>query len=198
MENLKTSLRSSARALSLTVISQQLVFQSLTGVLMVLAILIGFSFDSSLYLFSDIAMLISSCIFLFLLKGNLKEQNPQKGKVTLADFAKWFIIILGVNCFLSAIDTAFNLATGLSLTFPSESTTASPLLLLLTVGVFPAIAEELIFRGIVYRYLRRFGTVFAAFASSLIFGLIHLNVLQTLFAFCLGLVLCRAYEKSCR
>ena len=36
----------------------------------------------------------------------------------------------------------------------------------------------------------------AAFASSLLFGLIHLNVLQAIFAFALGLVLCYAYERS--
>lgn len=199
MDNIKIPLRRSGRTLGLVLFFHQLFFQTLSGALALLSIFAFLSFDASLYLFSDIAMLVSAVIFLvFYLvnRAHIREHTPRKGSMTLACFLKCVIIILGVNCLLSGLDTFFNLATGLSLTFPTESAEVNPILLLLTVGVFPAVMEELVFRGIIYRYLKRHGAVFAAFASSLLFGLIHLNILQALFAFCMGLVLCFAYEKT--
>ena len=51
------------------------------------------------------------------------------------------------------------------------------------------IAEELIFRGFVLRSLRPYGKLFAVFVSALLFGLFHGNLLQTPYAFLMGLVL---------
>lgn len=69
-------------------------------------------------------------------------------------------------------------------------------LVFLAVVVAP-IVEELVFRGVVYRYLKgvfspRAGMVF----SSLFFSLIHLNLLSFIPLFLLGMLLCRVYEKS--
>ena len=51
------------------------------------------------------------------------------------------------------------------------------------------IAEELLFRGLVLRSLRPFGKKFAIFGSAFLFGLFHGNLLQTPYAFLIGLVL---------
>lgn len=51
------------------------------------------------------------------------------------------------------------------------------------------IAEEILFRGFVLRSLRPFGKRFAIFGSALLFGLFHGNLLQTPYAFLVGLVL---------
>lgn len=51
------------------------------------------------------------------------------------------------------------------------------------------IAEELLFRGLVLRSLKPFGKRFAIFGSALLFAAFHGNLLQTPYAFLVGLVL---------
>ncbi|MGM9550453.1 MAG: lysostaphin resistance A-like protein [Faecousia sp.] len=51
------------------------------------------------------------------------------------------------------------------------------------------VAEELMFRGFVLRTLRPYGKRFAVFGSAFLFGLFHGNLLQTPYAFLMGLVL---------
>ncbi len=51
------------------------------------------------------------------------------------------------------------------------------------------IAEEILFRGYVLRTLQPFGKRFAIFCSAFLFGIFHGNLLQTPYAFLVGLVL---------
>lgn len=61
--------------------------------------------------------------------------------------------------------------------------------LLFTVLFIP-IAEELIFRGQIFTALRKIMPLWpAAFLSSLIFGIYHGNIIQGIYAFCLGLIM---------
>ena len=50
-------------------------------------------------------------------------------------------------------------------------------------------SEEILFRGLVLRSLQPYGKRFAIFGSALLFGLFHGNLLQTPYAFLMGLVL---------
>lgn len=59
----------------------------------------------------------------------------------------------------------------------------------LYTAVLAPIAEEILFRGYVLRTLRPFGKRFAVFGSAFLFGLFHGNLLQTPYAFLVGLVL---------
>ena len=59
----------------------------------------------------------------------------------------------------------------------------------LYASILAPIAEELLFRGYVLRTLRPFGKKFAVFASAFLFGLFHGNLLQTPYAFLMGLLL---------
>ena len=61
------------------------------------------------------------------------------------------------------------------------------ILYVICVVAAPAFIEEIIFRGIVMQSLRRFGDIFALVASSLIFGIFHLNLIQMPYAFIMGL-----------
>lgn len=56
------------------------------------------------------------------------------------------------------------------------------------LALVPAIFEELLFRKAILNYSKRFGNLFAVIFSSLLFGLIHMNLNQGIFAFILGLV----------
>ena len=58
-----------------------------------------------------------------------------------------------------------------------------------STAIAPAIFEEYAFRCCTLGVLRRYGKGFAVFAVSIIFGLIHANVIQFIFAFMVGLIL---------
>ena len=59
----------------------------------------------------------------------------------------------------------------------------------LYAGILAPVAEEILFRGLVQRTMLPFGKKFAILISSLTFGLFHGNLLQTPYAFAVGLVL---------
>ncbi|MBE6155315.1 MAG: CPBP family intramembrane metalloprotease [Firmicutes bacterium] len=71
------------------------------------------------------------------------------------------------------------------------------LMSVLVVAVLPAISEEILFRGVIFNsFQKKFGSVIAIICSALIFGIYHLNWLQSIFAFILGLMLAYTYIKT--
>jgi phosphoglycolate phosphatase len=66
---------------------------------------------------------------------------------------------------------------------------------ILCYGIVTPIAEELLFRGIIYNYLKRFlDRKWAFFLAAVLFGLYHMNMVQGVYAFIMGLVILYAYE----
>lgn len=66
----------------------------------------------------------------------------------------------------------------------------------MSLGVLVPIAEELVYRGVMYRRMRqKAGFIRSAVSASLIFAIIHGNMVQMLYAFLMGMVLCYMYEK---
>ncbi len=63
-------------------------------------------------------------------------------------------------------------------------------------GVVSPLAEEMIFRGFVYKRLyKQYTRMIAIIGSSIVFGMYHGNIVQALYAFCLGLLIALFYEK---
>ena len=60
---------------------------------------------------------------------------------------------------------------------------------IIMISVIPAIFEELLCRGVVMQSLRRFGDGFAVVTSSLLFAMLHRNLLQGPNAFITGMLL---------
>ncbi|MDO5703283.1 MAG: CPBP family intramembrane metalloprotease [Lachnospiraceae bacterium] len=72
---------------------------------------------------------------------------------------------------------------------------ASPVVQILVICIIGPIAEELLFRGIIYRRLRDYtGTAWAAVLSGILFGVIHGNLTQGVYAGIFGVVLALVYE----
>lgn len=69
-----------------------------------------------------------------------------------------------------------------------QSTPTSLIINLVATALIPGLLEELVFRGYVLQALRPYGDGFAVVVSSLLFGLLHGNVLQIPFAFIVGLI----------
>lgn len=66
----------------------------------------------------------------------------------------------------------------------------------LSLGILAPICEELVFRGLIFKRIRMRTTYFqAAFHSALVFGIMHMNLIQMFYGFFLGIVFAYAYEK---
>ena len=64
------------------------------------------------------------------------------------------------------------------------------------LGIVTPLAEELMFRGVLFgRCREQMGFYRAAIWSSLFFSMIHGNMIQMVYALALGMFLCYAYEK---
>lgn len=59
----------------------------------------------------------------------------------------------------------------------------------LYMGLGAPIVEEIVFRGMIMRGLQPYGKRFAMFAAAVLFGLFHGNIVQSPYAFVIGLVL---------
>lgn len=67
---------------------------------------------------------------------------------------------------------------------------------IISLGILTPISEELVFRGLLFQRLRERGTYMqAAVFSSVVFGLMHMNLVQMLYGFVMGMLLAYVYEK---
>lgn len=206
MNTEKKTIKRKARGLGFFLIGHQLFFNIGSTILLVILIatleLIGMKHleNAMLCIASDLMQLVAGIFFLVFYLVNRRKINAtpmEKSKCTPKFFAKCILAIFAVNMILSVMDMLLVNLTGFSLSIPSESmTNMNPLLMFITVAVFPAVVEELLYRGVLYRYLRGHGVQFAAITSSIIFGLIHLNFLQFFFASFMGVVCCYIYEAT--
>lgn len=82
--------------------------------------------------------------------------------------------------------------------YPADLTDTASLMLMTVSVIFSPAAEELLFRGVIYRRLRRVSGSWAvpAVISSLLFALSHSPVLVTVISFLAGLFLAYCTEKT--
>ena len=119
----------------------------------------------------------------------------EKPALSLQEMIRWFFIIM-------AIVAVFNLlTTALMSFFPDiqfqqsglegiETTNWTTLIFsFITIAIIAPIFEEIAFRGLCLHVFNQYGTRFAIIASSMLFALLHGNVIQGIFAFGLGILL---------
>ncbi|MCF2683353.1 CPBP family intramembrane glutamic endopeptidase [Faecalicatena contorta] len=96
------------------------------------------------------------------------------------------LIIIGN---LSAVDETY--ATTMNALY------SAPLILqIVCLAVLVPICEEYVFRGLFFQRMRaRTSYRYAAIYSSLVFGMLHMNLIQMIYGFILGLMLTYVYEK---
>lgn len=67
----------------------------------------------------------------------------------------------------------------------------------LLLGILPAICEELLFRGIVFKGLKeKFGPIASILLCGLVFALMHQSIQQFIYPFILGCVLCVVMQRT--
>lgn len=118
--------------------------------------------------------------------------------------ASWkkYILIAGVSIPLAVVAnnllTLSNLAE-LSVTYQETAEalyTPSLLVQIICLGIIVPICEELVFRGLIYKRMRRDKSAIGAIiTSSLVFGLWHMNSVQMIYGIICGILLAYLYEK---
>lgn len=68
---------------------------------------------------------------------------------------------------------------------------------LVLYGIISPLAEEVVFRGVIYNRLRRlFNPTIGIIVSGILFGAFHGNLVQAVYGACLGMLMAYLYERS--
>lgn len=124
-----------------------------------------------------------------------------KEHISKINLSKWYYIVLvGVlaSMGLSKLVTILPIDNILgNYQDVSDSFASNPLIYqLLALVIIGPLTEELIFRGLVYKRIKGYtDTMVGAYISAIIFGIYHFNLVQGLYGFMLGILLCYVYEK---
>ena len=143
-----------------------------------------------------LAILVGTGIILLWKKPRyFKEQLfRRERKMTFGDFMQLLCVFMSVQLIFSLlqmlVEWLLNLI-GLSAMAALEMATieTNTVSMFLYAGFLGPISEELLFRGLLLRSLEPRGKRFAIFATALMFGMFHGNILQSPFAMLVGLVL---------
>lgn len=135
-------------------------------------------------------------VFLYEEKEKVGNSVTVKEKIKIILEGIFFIGIIQIlNSYLyEKIGIDYNVVDMISI--ENNKNILTNILLFICLAVVPAVFEELLFRKAIIDVTRRVNIEFAIISSSLIFGLIHMNLGQTIFAFVLGLIFAWIYIKT--
>jgi membrane protease YdiL (CAAX protease family) len=80
--------------------------------------------------------------------------------------------------------------------FDTRIDSPAAIVMYMTISFAPAIAEEFLFRGVIYGNLRPYGRGVAVIGSALLFALMHQTPDQIIYTFVAGIVLAWVYEVT--
>lgn len=153
-------------------------------------------------LIEGVSALLTIPVMLFLFrKDRMKEKIAgvlQNKKAPIWKYSMVIVISLAISFGLNNLIIMANLS---NISPEYEETlkllySAKLPLQLICLGILIPICEELVFRGLLFKRLRSQGNFLqAALYSSLVFGLLHVNLVQMLYGFLLGIMLAYVYEK---
>lgn len=149
---------------------------------------------------SGIAALCTIAMTWFMFHKDRRLEQQCGIEVKQVAYSKyWMIAVLGiVGCV--AVD---NLMTMIQFAFynPEETVMVNPytpnfVSQLIFMGVVIPIAEELLFRGILFRRFReRQGFWYSAFCTAILYGLMNANTIMIVYGFAMSLLMAYLYEK---
>ncbi len=157
--------------------------------------------DSFMAAAGDIVSIASLLIGGLVVYYFYKKDYPVEFRM-LTDSPKYIILIIilavflshGLNILVSLVNYSGFLGT-YSQGVQSTAAAAVIITVIKTVILAP-IAEELTFRGLIFRRMEVYTSFWpAAIVSSVLFALYHMNLLQGIYAFLYGIVLCLIYSK---
>lgn len=138
----------------------------------------------TMYFFRMDKLLFCVPILYYFIKTN-KEKKYFKvnKKLNITDIVTYFALIYGINFFLNLISSATNIEG-------QKFIVQRPIYtdIIYAICIAP-ILEEIVFRGVLMTYLKKYGIQTAIIVSSLFFGISHYNIYMIIPAFFIGVVL---------
>lgn len=134
-------------------------------------------------------------LFVFMSKRiDVKEMFVEKKKMAVKTFFGLLSVFmaaqLGGSLFYGILETGLNMIGYTAQASLEAATGVSDTVSMFLYASFVApVVEELVYRGFVLESLRKYGKVFAIVISAVLFGVMHGNIPQAVFAFGVGLVL---------
>ena len=147
----------------------------------------------TMYFFKIDKLLFCVPIFYYFIKTN-KENKYFKvnKKLNIIDFITYFALIFYINIFLNLIISFVINIEGQKFIVQRPIYTD----IISAICIAPVL-EEIVFRGVLMTYLKKYGIKTAIIISSLFFGISHYNIYMVIPAFFIGIVLaCVAYKYS--
>ena len=161
-----------------------------------------FVYDNSLYITVGRALLLGPG-FMLVMKHDIKYDIRLDRHVEYDVFNKWYMLVLIPAGLGAAI--GFNGLVSLSgiAKYSKVYNELSKMVYngnifiqILAAAIAAPIVEELLFRGLIYKRLRyHLSSTWCILISAAVFGLIHGNIVQFVYAFLVGTLLAYVYEK---
>lgn len=190
------NIRKDAASIGWMLLLGQIFMQGATLIVMVIGFLMGVK--DSLIIGSDIGSFIANFIILGIFymrrKADIPLFNTTHNNRPLYLCLICTLSVIFINGIVSTLDYITN--QKLSISFNDLENTGSIVTNMFLISIFPAVVEEFAFRKVIFGTMRQYGFGIAAIFSSIIFGLLHQNFIQLIFAFGLGMVLCYIYEHT--
>lgn len=145
-------------------------------------------FLNKYYIFLVLAV---GLIFIPLLKKNYYNNDDKIGKKDI-----FLSIILGVTLSIIYNFIVYNLNEIYSFTNLYSGNT-NIIIAIISTGIIGPIIEEYMIRGIMYNELKqKYSTMKSIIITTIIFSLLHFNLVQIIYALILGFILIYMYEKT--
>lgn len=145
--------------------------------------------DSNALLIVMISMIIFIPLFYNIFKKYKTENNFKIKDIIIP-------ILFGISISLIYNILLFNLNSVIYFTNKFDGNNLPILVQIISSGILGPILEELIFRGIVYNKLKEFNKPMRAIIlTSVIFGIIHFDIINAIYAFGVSFILIYLYEK---
>lgn len=146
---------------------------------------------------SIVAVILGVIVLSFLFRNVQSFQDiwQKRRKMKAGNFIQILCVFMGVQLIFSFFSLLLTWGLGALGYHGMEQleeiaqANSSTLSMFLYVGIIGPITEEIVYRGFILQGLSRFGKWFAIVVSSVLFGLMHGNLLQIPFALVVGLVL---------
>ena len=192
-----------AKNLNMMIIIQMLLAEILSLIIGKIMLAMRFDQDFTTYF----SLIVSSCAATYYIikhyqkKFSLKINYKTDENFDVLTYSKFVVMTLGATWLTSIVlSYIMELLSGVIIFETSEYLVKYDLItnivLCISTIIVAPITEELLFRGIILGKLKQYGNVFAIVVVSILFGLLHGNLPQTIPAFVTSLFLCQLTLKS--
>ena len=153
--------------------------------------------DENMLLTTGISSIFIILVFAMIYINKIKIQNTYtKSNATIMTYIICAIGAMGW-CLIGSILTSISGISQNDETFQILNETvfkADNMIMILSSGILAPISEELVFRGCIFNIIKRtHKEMIAMIVSAIIFGIIHMNITQGIYAAMLGIILAYAY-----